>query len=453
MCRLLALLLAVLGLVLLGALPAEAATKNAGIPDLTPYGGYLGNYLAPDGSRVYCIDSPLPWPSGSTSGPSAVDALVTTWGSSLSATELRKLNYVLLTYGQTDDPSQAAAVAAYVNAYTSGWARDLGAGYAAGAWYLNGNAGVTSVYDVIWADAEANATPTGSASVAIDMTQSTVTAASSPGDASGTLTLTGAVRADTGESSFPISANETIPIRGTPGDVVREYTVSASATFTAPTAAGSNLVLYTTGGQQRTVRGGAPGSIEFSAVAQTEVILLDFVPVITTAVESVSAEVGSALVDRVTVGLADGSRPWRNRADGTPVPIVAAGVLYGPLTQPPTLSEAVPPGAPVATTEALTVTGAGGYRTSGFVASEPGYYTWVWSIDAARQDTVGAASLPDGYLFVSQFGLDEETHLVSSPPRRLANTGSATFDAGAVGIALIGIGALVGISARAKRWA
>ena len=46
--RFLALLLAVLGLVLLGAIPADAATKNAGIPGLTPYGGYLGNYLAPD---------------------------------------------------------------------------------------------------------------------------------------------------------------------------------------------------------------------------------------------------------------------------------------------------------------------------------------------------------------------------------------------------------------------
>lgn len=266
--RLLALLLAVLGLLLLGAVPAHAATKNAGIPDLTPYGGYLGNYLAPDGFRVYCIDSPLPWPSGDTSGPTAVDSLVTTWGSTLSASDLQVLNYVLLTYGQTDDPVQAAAVAAFVNAYTSGWSRDLGAGYAAGAWYLNGNATVTAVYDTIWADAQANAAPVGTATVQLDPDAGTVAVSAAPAAATGTLTLTGAVRTDTGESSFAVGPGEVIPITGTPADDELQYTITAHAEFTAATTAGPGLVLYTTAGQQRTIRGGAPGSLAFSAEAQ-----------------------------------------------------------------------------------------------------------------------------------------------------------------------------------------
>ncbi len=265
--RLLALLLAVLGLLLIGALPAHAATKNAGIPDLTPYGGYLGNYLAPDGYRVYCIDSPLPWPSGDTSGPTAVDSLVTTWGSTLPAAEVQKLNYVLLTYGQTDDPVQAAAVAAFVNAYTSGWARDLGAGYAAGAWYLNGNATVTAVYDTIWADAEANAAPVGAATVKVDPDAGTVTVTASPAAATGTLTLAGAVRTDTGEATFPVASNEVVPITGTPRDDEQQYTISAHADFAAATTAAPALVLYTTADQQRTIRGGAPGSLTFTADA------------------------------------------------------------------------------------------------------------------------------------------------------------------------------------------
>lgn len=439
------------------ATPAHAASKNAGIPGLTPDGGYLGNYLAPDGFRVYCIDSPLPWPSGQTSAPVPIDTLTTTWGSTLSSAELRKLNYVLSTYGQTDDPVQAAAVAAYVNAYTSGWARDLGAGYAAGAWYLNGNATVTGVYDTIWSDAEANAVPSGSATLQLEMSTATdgsVAVAASPVDATGTLTLTGAVRADTGESSFPVGDGDVVPIRGLPADEVREYAISAEAAFTAATVAGPQLVLYTTADQQRTIRGGGPGSLEFAANAHTGAVPLDFSPVITTAVETRSVETGEPLVDRLTVGIADGSRPWRLRADGTPVSLVAEGVLYGPFAEEPAQAPTVPASAPVLARETVTITGPGEYTTSGTAtASEPGYYTWVWSMDAARQDAVGAAALPPGYAFVSAFGLPDETHWVTAPPPRLAATGSAPELAGAgvAGIALLAWGALLAARSRALR--
>lgn len=448
--RLLALLLAVVGLVLLGVLPAEAATKNAGIPDLTPYGGYLGNYLAPDGYRVYCIDSPLPWPSGPTSGPSSVDTLVTTWGSTLGSSEMQKLNYVLLSYGQTDDPVQAAAVAAYVNAYTSGWARDLGAGYDAGAWYLNGNAAVTSAYDTIWADAEAHALPTGAASVRLQMADATsgvLEVSASPPDAVGMVTLTGAVRADTGESSFAVSATEQVPIRGVPGDESREYSVTASATYTAATLAGPSLVLYTTDGQQRTVRAGAPGSIGFGATASSDALRLDFSPTLTTSVASRAAVTGDALVDELTVGVAEGT--WRRGADGAPVALVADGVLYGPFDRPPVESATVPQGAPVAGSETLRLTGPGEYSTAGAVtAAGPGYYTWVWTIDSARQEARGTAALPPGFVLTSRFGLPEETHHVTPPPRHLAVTGDATRDGAATAVAFIVLGVMLQVRRR-----
>ena len=457
--RLLALVLAVLGLMLLGAIPANAATKHAGVPGLTPYGGYIGNYLAPDGFRVYCIDSPLPWPSGATSGPSSVDSLVTTWGSTLSATELRKLNYVLLIYGQTDDPVQAAAVAAFVNAYTSGWARDLGAGYAAGAWYLNGNAQVLSVYDVVWADAEANADPRGSATVAVEMTDSTsgtVVVSASRATATGTVSLAGAVHAETGESVVSVTADERIPIRGIPADDARTYVIGAEATFTDSVPAAATLMLYSTPGQQRTIRGAASGEIQFSANAATDLLPLDFAPNFTTVVASASVSAGEQLVDRLTVGLAEGSRPWRLRADGTPIPLVADGVLYGPFTETPTQSDEVPDSAPVAGTQTVAISGLGEIASDGTItATAPGYYTWVWTIDAARQDAIGAAALPDEYFFRSAFGLPEETVTVTAPARRLASTGDGSRDAAAIAIALVAFGAFLsagaGISPRIRR--
>lgn len=454
------LLLALAGcFVLVGSpSPAHAATKNAGIPGLTPYGGYLGNYLAPDGSRVYCIDSPLEWPSGETSGPSTVDSLVTTWGAELPASALRKLNYVLLGYGQTDDPVQAAAVAAFVNAYTSGWARDLGAGYAAGAWYLNGNATVTGVYDAIWADAEAHGDPGGSAVLHLDMTTPTegsLTVTAWPSGATGTVVVAGAVRADTGESEFAAGDGFVVPLRGLPADDAREYAVSVEGRFSVATPAAASLLLYTTAGQQRTIRGGGPGSLEFAASARTSSIPLDFSPVITTEVETRSVEVGDPLVDQLRVALAEGSRPWRTGADGTPVDVLAEGVLYGPFADPPAEAPSVPADVPIAGREAVTLSGPGEYSTSGSaVAAEPGYYTWVWTVDAARQDAVGAAALPPGYLFVSPFGLPEETHWVSAPAPRLAATGTTTggapVGAGLAGSALVVGGALLALSRRGR---
>jgi hypothetical protein len=80
--------------------------------------------------------------------------------------------------------------------------------------------------------------------------------------------LEGAVRTDTGESTFPVSSSDVIPITGTPDDDDVEYTITARADFTAVTPASASLVLYTTTDQQRTIRGGVSGSISFEAEAQ-----------------------------------------------------------------------------------------------------------------------------------------------------------------------------------------
>jgi hypothetical protein len=180
--------------------------------------------------------------------------------------------------------------------------------------------------------------------------------------------------------------------------------------------------------------------------------------VISTVVDARSVETGEPLVDRLTVGVAEGSRPWRTRADGSPVQLVAEGVLYGPFAEQPAQAQTVPASAPVRAMETVTITGPGEYATSGAAtASEPGYYTWVWTIDAARQDAAAAASLPAGYVLASPFGLPDETHWVSAPPPRLAATGSTPTAAAAAGAALASGGTLLalasGILARRRRWA
>lgn len=112
-----------------------------------------GNYIVPDGSRAYCMDSSADWPSGA----SVVGALAMATGEGLSPVVLQKFNYALSTWGQTGDATQAAAVNAYVYAYTSTWAHFNGQGYSSGMHYINGNAAVQGAFNYIWSTTEANA--------------------------------------------------------------------------------------------------------------------------------------------------------------------------------------------------------------------------------------------------------------------------------------------------------
>ena len=126
-------------------------------------------------------------------------------------------------------------------------------------------------------------------------------------------------------------------------------------------------------------------------------------------------------------------------------------MLYGPFAEPPPTGTSVPGDAVAAGRETLVLAGAGEYRSSGaLTAAEPGYYTWVWAIDAAAQNAAVQASLPVGYAFVSPFGLAEETHRVPAPQQRLAATGSAPQGGGAAGAALVATGVLALIGARRR---
>lgn len=286
--RLLALIVGaaiIVGLSLVAALdpaaaPARAATTGAGYPGITPYGGYLGNYVAPDGTRVYCIDANLDWPSGSTSGGTVVTSLATSWGAPVDDTTLRKLNYALLVWGQTDDRATAAAVSAYLYAYTSGYARTHGAGYDSGAYYINGERAVLAAYDVIWSQSETQyqgPVPVVAVDVQLSGREGIVSVSVDPPDAPATLTITGAtITGGTTTSTERAAGDSTVPgaelttAQVTDGATVTvladategEISVTADLAVNVSGGAAPSVVLYETPGQQRTVRGSTHGSAE-----------------------------------------------------------------------------------------------------------------------------------------------------------------------------------------------
>lgn len=255
--------------------PAISATTGAGFAGITPYGGYLGNYLAPDGTRVYCIDAGLEWPSGATSDGTVVDSLATSWGESLAPSTLQRLNSVLLRHGQTDDPVLAAAVSAYVYAYTSGYAKTHGAGFEAGRHYIGDNAEVVAAYTAIFTEAEAlTAPPAPAATVSISMSDplsGTVVVTTVPAGTEATLQLVGAVDAATAQSTISVVDGVPVPITGVPETAVGTYWIDAAVSLQAVSGFAPEVTLYTTGDQQRTIRDAGQAFVEVAAAARTAV--------------------------------------------------------------------------------------------------------------------------------------------------------------------------------------
>lgn len=398
--------------------PVAAATTGAGFSGITPYGGYLGNYIAPNGTRVYCMDSGRDWPSGSTDGGALVGSLSTEWGAAISPGSLQRLNYALGTFGQTADPTQAAAVSAYVYAHTSNSARS-GPARHIGAHYIDGNSAVLAAYNSIWDAVEANhAGPTtGSATLAISMANTRdgyVTVTTSPTTATGTLTLSGAVGSESGATTISVSHGQVVPIRGTPDDDATAYSISVAGNFVAPSGASPTVTVYTTGNQQRTLSAGTPSEIVFSASAATPSMDLRFAPIVRTQVASTFVSEGDAFVDALAASVADTSPLWRTLSTGAPVPVIATGTLFGPFTDRPVVSAVPPVGAPIVGSETVSLTGPGAYVSGGsFKAPASGFYTWVWSIDSAAQETTTRKHLVENYRFSDEFGLVAETHVVS----------------------------------------
>ena len=421
--------------------PAEAATTGAGYSGITPDGGYLGNYIVPDGSRAYCMDSSADWPSGATGGASVVGALTTENGDALSGAVLQKLNFALSTWGQTADATQAAAVNAYVYAYTSTWAHYNGQGYATGTHYIDGNAAVLAAFNNLWGMTEAtagspqNAAPlNGMMSFAVDNNNYTgsLRVSSLPAGASVNLTLTNGVFTDTGSRTRNGVGNGTYAVRGTPPDGDPSYKISArgDATLTSGFTFDPNVTIYYTGSQQRVIKGGTttPYTRTWTMTATDPFDRSTvFSPVVTSAVASRFVGEGSSFTDTLQADVAAGSQPWRQTTSGRYIPVVAKGTLYGPFADQPTPSATVPAGAPVAGTATVTLNGPGKYTAPSVLATNhaPGFYQWVWDINASDSSVGAQLFMPDGYSWADQFGLQAEAHVVAA---KLSGVSKASAD-------------------------
>ncbi|QPE05467.1 hypothetical protein IT882_05415 [Microbacterium schleiferi] len=321
--------------------------------------------------------------------------------------------------GQSGDPNLTAAVALYV------WSvADPGVynshGMSGDDYYVaRAPAGVRGTIlanlAVMRQEASVNAVADPSLSLSLSMSDQyagTLTVAAHPSSLQGTATLTGGVFAG-GGASRTVGAGQ-YGITGTPADGAAAYRIEAS--MSVPAAGyGAAVDLYTTADSQRIIAAVAGTSTGISAHAETPEIPLDFQPEIGTQVASRYVAEGDAFVDQLTVTVTKGT--WIT-VGGTPVPVTATGILYGPFDEQPAEADTAPPGTPVVGVEEVTLTGAGSYASPGTItAPESGFYTWVWQIDKTTQGETGKY-LSDS--FTDWFGRVTETSVVPFQPQAVS---------------------------------
>jgi hypothetical protein len=430
---------------------AQAATKGYGYEGGTSCtgcgAGWLGSVNMPGGVDGFCIDPIGLFPSGTATSSGYVTSIAgtssATWPGhndtqALDLTDIKKINYILVKYvSAMNTDTEGAAIDAYV--YSRSVAGNLAPyGISTAEDYVRVRVPASKQAAVLnllaqyktEANANYNKSATATPQVVLNMTSGfdgTVTTSIAPVNdvygkpLVGTVTLTGAVFNDTGLTTAVVGNGAVLAITGTPLDSdTSKYSITASYSVTVPGAPRARVRLWTTSSPayaQRDVSSGGkyPDTVVTAFDQTDDPIDLTFSPVLTTQVESVLVTPGEPYMDTVLAGVAGGSNPWRVLSDGSYVPIVAHGTLYGPFADPPTTSAAIPPGAPVLGTETITLNGPGLYSSPGsIVATDSGYATWVWTIDAADQPPRYQDTLPTGYVFADQFGQDTETHVVAS---------------------------------------
>lgn len=417
--------------------PAQASVGAGGY--WTPYGGWLGNYVASDGTRVYCLDVLV----DTVGYDGGAGTLVTSTGTgpqgdsrSVSGNELRRLNYAISVWGQTSDAVTAAAVAAYVYNYTSVNHYGNGIQYAGGAPTATRNA-ITAKYNQIVADTNANyannggGTGGGHLDFDVDATNNYLGTMAVvnllPVSAVGTVTLTNGIFIDTGSNTKTgVRANDVLEVQGVPPENSEGYKISGVGTFTAGSGRvySSNGRVRSSGGMQRTIGPGSssPGTVSFQ-ISGSDPFDREtaFLPVVATQVETKHVSAGEELVDVLTFSTAENeeglNNNWFEHEDHGFTPIKATGTIYGPFLEQPIEQDIVPVGAPVAATgiEVETTASDGpnvDYTVrSGFFPMVPGFYVWVWEIDYANQRSTAQLFLPDDYYFIDSFGQTLETNI------------------------------------------
>jgi len=373
--------------------------------------------------HTYCIHPGLPVATGTTT-----DHGTTSDVNGLTPQQLVSINYLVGTYGQTDDAVQAASVGWAVKAIAD---RDT----TLHSWGYGGNE-LTEAIDYIMrraspensgaiqerttqylSEAEKIPVPRVGGSLTMstqedDPTRGTVTVDVDP-TATGTLRLENAIFADTGSSERTgVQGHVTYPILApaTASDGGRPYVARASGSFTVRSAA---IRYYSTPGQQESA--GPADPTTFTLTAQdTSPRPVQFSPRIET---RATIDSRGRFVDEVTVSAREGV--WPRYGDGSFVVVSATADVYRTNAFPAEASEIPSHLSPVAHLELRTdpKIGAGLYRTSTTALPGPGVYTAVWRIERTSQDTDSVAHFPARYFWMERFATPAQTEqLAITPP-------------------------------------
>lgn len=402
----LTILLMLLGGLLFSPVPANAASLGVGYGNESLWLGSFSSY----GRQAYCMELNALPPWGDTQHPQLTTAL-----DNLSAVELARLNYVMGRWGESSDPDLTAAVQLYVwdvADHTTYVNRGGDAHYLTRA-PAHVRGAVLANLNAMRAAANANAVTNPSVNMSIEMSaqySGQLTINVNPATATGTVTLTNATFTNGATSAVLGSGSHTI--EGTPPTGAPDYQVTAAISAQA-IGYGAGVDLFYTPGEQRIL---AAASFEpLSATATSPVIPLDFQPVIETVVSSKFVQTGDTFVDRLSVSVTKHS--WIS-VNGSPVPILAEGALYGPFDEQPAEADTPPAGVPVLGKESLTLTKPGTYESPGtLTAPTSGFYTWVWKIDKSAQGQYGKY-LTDS--FVDRFGRVQETSITPFQPEAVS---------------------------------
>lgn len=433
--------------------PAHAATIGAGFGTVDNSIGWQGAFILPDGSRGYCIEPGISNPLGATTDGGIQESVVSNspYGdAAVSPDNLARINYLVSTFGQTDDNIEAAAVSFAVKALANPSAMYDSHGYSGPEnlpsyvnWVLVGNAGAANagavgvraqqLFDAAQiVTAGPSVTPNGTLVFVIhvpDVTQGTVTASTAT-PSTGTITLTGAIFPDTGSNTLAgATAGGTYAITALAPEDGSPMQVSGEALFGSTSGGWRGAVrAWNTVGQQ-TVAGGA-GAVQ-SAFTMTGQDPYQRAPLFETVVATTAStyiQPGEPFVDAVNFGLAEGSASWVRSQSGNHLPVAAQGTVYGPFATQPAESEDVPADATIAGTATITTSAEGPNvtytATSDTVAETSGFYTWVWTIVEADQGPITQLYMTDGYAYQDRFGQVVETSLVGPTVTTQAQAGA-----------------------------
>lgn len=425
---LLAATLIVVGIV--ATAPARAASPGSGFGEWAPSTryGWHGSMLV-NGIHTYCIFPGLPLPTGASE-----DRGISYDAAGLDPQRLTAINMLVTTYGQTDDPVQAASVGWAVKAIAN-WDETLHHfGYRGDSlegaidWVFREiapeqNVAVQNLAAAYYAEgmgvAAGAAAASGELRFEVDPADPLAGSVTVIADvaATGTLTLENAVFADSGAVTREgARTGDTYAIRASAPDGETLFSVRGSGTMTAGFLPAVRHV--TTPGGQDTA--GPAGPLEFPVDGEDAAPRqVTFAPTVTTQVAARYVP-GGPFVDDVTFAAERGT--WARTANGEYVPVAASATLYRTMTEPE-LSPEVPTDAEAVGTLDLVTDPTIGPTATYRVESEdplpgPGFYTAVWEISGEAQHPDTAATLEPGYSWRERFGVQSQLMMVGAVSSR-----------------------------------